>query len=198
MSKTTRRILFLGYGRGETSLIDALEKKGCSVESTSDRVESISDYELVICFGYRHILSCETLGSTSAPVINLHISYLPWNRGAHPNFWSFFDETPKGVTIHLIDRGLDTGPILWQEEVQFQAHHLTFRQTQQHLINKVEKLFIKNINKVLTFDFNPIQQEGGGTYHRLSELPAGFSGWDSSIEGEIEKLKKSQSEKRRD
>ncbi len=27
-------------------------------------------------------------------IINLHISYLPWNKGAYPNVWSFIDETP--------------------------------------------------------------------------------------------------------
>ena len=38
----------------------------------------------------------------------MHISYLPFNRGAHPNYWSFKDNSPKGVTIHFIDNGIDT------------------------------------------------------------------------------------------
>ncbi len=59
-------------------------------------------------------------------IINLHISFLPWNRGAHPNFWSFYDDTPKGVTIHLIDEGIDTGAIIYQKEITFDRNEKTF------------------------------------------------------------------------
>ncbi|MCL0081308.1 hypothetical protein M1N64_03665 [Peptococcaceae bacterium] len=41
--------------------------------------------------------------------INLHISFLPWNRGADPNFWSFIENAPVGVSIHYLDEGIDTG-----------------------------------------------------------------------------------------
>lgn len=53
------------------------------------------------------------------PVLNLHISYLPWNRGANPNFWSFVENTKKGVTIHEIDEKLDKGKILLRKELEF-------------------------------------------------------------------------------
>lgn len=46
--------------------------------------------------------------------MNLHISYLPWNKGADPNFWSCIDGTPAGVTLHHIDAGVDTGDIIAQ------------------------------------------------------------------------------------
>ena len=49
--------------------------------------------------------------------INLHISLLPWNRGSDPNLWSFLDDTPKGVSIHHIDAGVDTGDVIAQREV---------------------------------------------------------------------------------
>ena len=50
--------------------------------------------------------------------INLHISYLPWNRGADPNLWSAVG-MPKGVTIHYINDGFDTGDILFQKAILF-------------------------------------------------------------------------------
>ena len=40
-------------------------------------------------------------------------------QGAHPNFWSFYDNTPSGVTIHLIDAGIDTGDVLYQKKLIF-------------------------------------------------------------------------------
>src|SRR5690606_23646870 len=44
-------------------------------------------------------------------------SYLPYNRGAHPNVWSIVEETPAGVTLHYVDAGIDTGDIVAQREV---------------------------------------------------------------------------------
>ena len=45
------------------------------------------------------------------------MSFLPYNRGSHPNFWSFIDDTPKGITIHEIDEGADTGNIVFQKKI---------------------------------------------------------------------------------
>lgn len=49
--------------------------------------------------------------------VNLHPSYLPYNRGANPNVWSIIDGTPAGVTLHYIDAGIDTGDIVAQQRV---------------------------------------------------------------------------------
>ena len=47
------------------------------------------------------------------------MSYLPFNRGAHPNFWSFVDNTPSGVSIVEIDKGIDTGPVIYKKKIKF-------------------------------------------------------------------------------
>ena len=39
-------------------------------------------------------------------IINCHGAYLPHNRGAHPNVWSFIDNTPKGGTIQYINENV--------------------------------------------------------------------------------------------
>jgi len=75
--------------------------------------------DLVVSYSYRHIIKQDVLDTLPDKFINLHIALLPYNRGADPNAWSFLDETPKGVTIHIIDKGIDTGPILCQREVFF-------------------------------------------------------------------------------
>ena len=51
------------------------------------------------------------------PFANIHTSFLPYGRGAHPNAWAILNDHPAGVTLHLIDSGVDTGPILAQQEV---------------------------------------------------------------------------------
>ena len=50
--------------------------------------------------------------------MNLHPSFLPYNRGANPNVWSIIDRTPAGVSLHYVDQGVDTGDLIAQHEVE--------------------------------------------------------------------------------
>ena len=54
-------------------------------------------------------------------IANVHPSYLPYGRGAHPNAWALATGEPAGVTLHLIDSGVDSGPILAQQSVTVHA-----------------------------------------------------------------------------
>lgn len=183
-----KKILFLGYTREQTTLIDELIQANCEVWHTQDRIESTIGYDFVVSYGYRHILNKTVLDSSNAPIINLHISYLPWNRGAHPNFWAFYDGTPSGVSIHLIDEGIDTGPILYQRHVRFEKHENTFSKTYSRLISDIELLFKEHISEIIENTYSTKMQPQDGTYHSARDLPEGFRGWDSDIEEEIARL----------
>ncbi len=67
---------------------------------------------LSIFFGY--ILQPSFLSLFPHGVLNLHPSYLPYNKGANPNVWSIIEGTPAGATLHFIDPGIDTGDIVAQ------------------------------------------------------------------------------------
>ena len=112
----SKSILFLGYDKSENSLPDFLSEKGHEVLHSNKKINSTKNFDLVISYGYRHIIPKKII-SSSTPIINLHMSFLPFNRGAHPNFWSHFENTPSGVTIHLMDVGIDTGDCLFQKKV---------------------------------------------------------------------------------
>jgi methionyl-tRNA formyltransferase len=75
-----------------------------------------SDAICVSCFPWRlppAILSLPRLGC-----LNVHPALLPDNRGADPLFWTFQrGDATTGITIHLMDEGLDTGPVLLQESI---------------------------------------------------------------------------------
>jgi methionyl-tRNA formyltransferase len=74
------------------------------------------DLGLSVYFGY--ILKPELLELFPSGVINLHPSLLPYNRGAHTNVWSIIERTPAGVSLHYIDKGIDTGDLVAQREVE--------------------------------------------------------------------------------
>ena len=146
------KCLFLGYNSSETKLINFLKKKGHSVKQTKRNINiKASSYDLIISFGYKKIIKKNILNSLKRPIINLHMSYLPYNRGSHPNFWSFYENTPKGVSIHEISELLDAGPIIFQKKINFQIFknkRLTFKQAYKKYFIELEKLFIDNFEKL--------------------------------------------------
>lgn len=139
--------------------------------------------DLIVSFGYRYLVREPVLKAFRNRIINLHISMLPWNRGADPNFWSWLEDTPKGVTIHLIDSGLDTGAILFQRGVDFDPSE-TLATSYSKLHQVVVQLFEYNLEKIVNFDFVPrAQDKTRGTLHRSADKDSVFKslsqGWDT-------------------
>lgn len=71
--------------------------------------------DVVIVNGTR-ILKRPVLESTSAAFINTHQGITPKYRGAHGGYWALYESDPErcGVTLHLVDQGIDTGNIIAQ------------------------------------------------------------------------------------
>lgn len=184
-----KNILFLGYSSQQTLLIERLIFAGCSVDHRVDLPLDVAKYDLIISYGYNRIIPANVLDSLHVPFINLHISLLPWNRGAHPNFWSFYDNTPSGVSIHMIDAGVDTGDILFQKEVFFTDVEDTFRRSYNRLRVEIEELFTANISNIIHGEYRRQIQSSIGTFHSIKDLPIDFRGWDANIKAEIKRLK---------
>jgi methionyl-tRNA formyltransferase len=177
------KILFLGYGRSETTLIDSLESMNFRVYHSEKPLEVPIEpnWDLVVSFGYRHILKRAILETIRCPIINLHISYLPWNRGAHPVFWAIHDKTPLGVSIHEIDAGIDTGPIIDQRLFSQSLTGLSFRELHRALCSEVESLFLENLEQLLSRSYDKHSPNFMGSFHIASDLPIDFLGWDSIV-----------------
>jgi methionyl-tRNA formyltransferase len=78
----------------------------------------LSEYQscghtLGIIAGFNKILPESLIANTALGIINLHAGRLPQYRGGSPLNWQIINgENLIGVTIHMIDGGIDTGPIL--------------------------------------------------------------------------------------
>ncbi len=61
-----------------------------------------------------NLIRLPILDSWSGRIINLHLGLSPYYRGTATNFYPLLNEEPEyvGATIHLIDAGIDSGPIL--------------------------------------------------------------------------------------
>jgi methionyl-tRNA formyltransferase len=150
--------------------------------ASSDQYKVISDpvtlqycveeqFDFLVCYGYRYILQKELLSLFPGRAINLHISLLPYCRGAHPVLWSILEGKPLGVTIHLLDEGLDTGNILFQQVTPRSLDKVeTFSTLYSKMRISIELLFAHNWKYLRTGECSGWRQQGLATLHRAREL----------------------------
>lgn len=163
------RILFLG-GNMAKNLSDWLVSKGEEVIYKEEKIDAVYIKKLspdfIISYNYRHIISKQIIDLAEGKVINLHASYLPWNKGAYPNIWSFLEDTPKGVTFHYIDEGIDTGDIIVQKEVYIDEDKETLKSSYEILHKEIQKLFKENWEKIKTGNIRAKKQTGGSIHFK--------------------------------
>lgn len=128
--------------------------------------------DLIVSYNYDRLVRASVLRRT--PGINLHIGYLPWNKGAHPVLWSALQRTPMGVTIHWMDEHIDTGEVIVQQRVQYNEHD-TLRSIYDRCHRAIRHLFMANWHDI---------REKVGNCHRRAEmdrvrLPGG---WDTTVQ----------------
>lgn len=78
--------------------------------------------DVAVVFAYGRILPPDVLQTPRLGCINLHASLLPKLRGAAPIQWSIANgETETGISLMLMDDGLDTGPVFTHRTVALDA-----------------------------------------------------------------------------
>lgn len=75
--------------------------------------------------------------------LNLHPSYLPYNRGKDPYIWSIFNQTPMGVTIHKMNKKIDQGNYFVRKKIILQFPFSGFDLYEKSLL-EIKRLFLKN------------------------------------------------------
>ena len=120
------------YSYIEKKDIDILEIEDINSDEVRDFIISKAP-QLVIVSG-APLLKNRIIKTAEGRIINLHPGYAPQYRGRYGSFWPIYNKEPElvGTTIHFIDKGIDTGSILLQEQVNFNPDDtlkiITYRQ----------------------------------------------------------------------
>jgi methionyl-tRNA formyltransferase len=96
--------------------------------------------------------------------INVHTAKLPKYRGLYPTYWAMVSgEETVGISVHYIEKGIDTGGIILQGEVEIPADA-----TLDHMlrVTKVRgaELLIKVIKQIVEGTVQAFYPEGEGSY----------------------------------
>jgi phosphoribosylglycinamide formyltransferase-1 len=97
--------------------------------------------ELVVLAGYMHLLTKPFLDRFPGAIVNVHPSLLP----AFPGTNAIADALAAGVettgvTVHFVDEGVDTGPVIRQEAVPVEP-----RETLEERIHAVEHRLLPKV-----------------------------------------------------
>jgi methionyl-tRNA formyltransferase len=71
----------------------------------------------LIVLGGTRILRSNILTIPPRGTLNAHPGLLPWLRGSSSVAWALYKNLPIGSTVHFVERGIDTGPILLRREL---------------------------------------------------------------------------------
>jgi len=136
--------------------------------------------DLIISYNYRFILPLEILRYPRLGAWNIHISYLPYNKGSDPNLWSHIEGTPPGVTIHMMDEGIDTGPILTQKLIQI-SEKSDLKKSYEKLHHEARILFAEVYPLIRSRKYR-LYRHHGGTYHKSADKPKLWNGYSTTVE----------------
>ncbi len=134
--------------------------------------------DVFVVAAYGQILSEEILTIPRYGCINVHASLLPRLRGASPIQWAIVQgETKSGVTIMQMDKGMDTGAILMQQEVE-----ITDDETGESLYEKLRSagapLLLKTLDALEDKTAVPVpQDDAAATYAPLLQKDMGRINW---------------------
>ena len=186
----------LVLGAKPSPLTPIIEKHGFSVIECDDPVNikylKTHFVKFAISYRYRYIIHKPLIEYLNGHIINLHISYLPWNRGADPNLWSFLEDTPKGVSIHYIDEGIDTGDIIVQKELFFNIKAETLASTYKKLNTEIIGLFKMHLELIIKGNIVRKKQLLPGSFHKITDKEPfqhliSDKGWGTLVESLIGK-----------
>jgi len=146
--------------------------------------------DLIIVAAYGKILPKEVLDVPKHGCINFHASILPALRGASPVQTAILQGLDKtGVTIMIMDEGMDTGPILLQVEVKIDKTETTTTLLEKMLNNGLP-LLLKTIPEYIDGVVKPTNQKNDkATYCQMIKKEDGKIDFSKPAEEEERKLR---------
>ncbi|OUT59013.1 MAG: hypothetical protein CBB75_12335 [bacterium TMED15] len=168
---------------------DIIRKTGDNVITHTSRVtlELVKKHKIdfIVSDRSRFLIKKDVIDYLPMKIVNLHPSYLPWNRGYHPNYWSIKERTRFGVSLHFIDEAIDTGDIIARSET-FYSDDDTLRDTYNRLRRLMVNLFEACWPEVRVGKIKGISQDKNkGSIHYKKDFETIYdslpNGWDTKV-----------------
>ena len=126
----------------------------CSINLLSDFLKS----DFYIVFGSSYIKGELIDFLIKQKAINIHAGVSPYYRGSACNFWALYDDNPHlvGSTIHLLSKGLDSGPMLYHAMSNLKTNPFEYTMS---TIKSAFHSIAERIKDNSIFKINPVIQD---------------------------------------
>ncbi|PEJ59657.1 MULTISPECIES: phosphoribosylglycinamide formyltransferase [unclassified Bacillus (in: firmicutes)] len=106
--------------------------------------------EFIVLAGYMRLIGSTILDSFPGKIVNIHPSFLPLFPGKDAIGQALLAGVEStGVTVHYVDEGMDTGPIIAQEEILIEKGD-SKESLEQKVHNVEHVLYVKTLNKLFS------------------------------------------------
>ncbi len=178
---------------GLYSKVETLAERGlCNLYkmktvNCQEAIELFNRYKvnMAISINCRNIIKKKIIDYFDAPILNLHDSYLPDERGGALNSWRILNGISEvGNTLHVIDEGIDTGPILLRQKVSMQLekpYPIDYMRAEVSNCEKILRDYIKAL--VDGAELTAHKQKNDDSYYfpRLHTEVNGLINWDWDV-----------------
>lgn len=191
------KILCLYSNECALELFQWLKEQGHETVLQTERLNAQwcmeNHFDLGISYTYPYLIGTDVIDVLKGNIVNIHNSYLPFDRGTSPNLWNLLEGTPRGVSIHYIDKGLDTGDVIAQQIIELEEP-ATLRTSYEQLDKAAKTLFKKVFPQYRYWNCMRKKCIGEGTYHRerdFDKILQSFEtwNWDIQVEEYIQKAR---------
>ena len=179
---------------GLNSKVEVLAKKGLchlykmKTVNCEEALTLFDEYQvnIGISINCRNIIKKMVINYFNQPILNLHDSYLPDERGGALNSWRILNGISEvGNTLHYLEEGVDTGAIVLQHKTLIDKEHpqpIDYLQAETVNCEKILTSYIDKLrlNKLIT----AVEQENNKSYYypRLFTEINGIINWDWDID----------------
>ena len=150
-----------------------------------DAVKRLASYapDVIVVAAYGRLLPPAVLATPSRGCLNLHPSLLPRHRGPSPVPGAILaGDGVTGVTIMLLDEGMDTGPIIAQRQRRV-SPEMDAAELTEALFSDGSDLLVETLPKWMDGSVLAVEQESNlATYTNKLERADGFADWALSAE----------------
>jgi len=107
------------------------------------------DFDYIVLAGYMRILSAPFVKKYARKIINIHPADTSKHKGLHAYEWAFENKLKETcVTVHYVDEGVDTGPIIGQKKVDL-SHAKTLADVEKAGLKVEHSFYSEMLLKVI-------------------------------------------------
>jgi dTDP-4-amino-4,6-dideoxyglucose formyltransferase len=163
-----------GSHSNELINISQLEKNNIfdqKVLSEQKNIDFFVDLEVdyIICIHFPFMISKTILDLPKIGVLNLHPSYLPYNKGWHTPTWTILNHTICGATFHFMSEKLDEGDIIHQKKMKVLDND-TADSLYKRILTLEFEVFCEAFDSIISLRPNRNKQKNNGSSHKKSDL----------------------------